>query len=290
MLLVGRGGGAASTGRHVVYPKRHADDEPVPDAARPHGRAPGDRSATARAESSTSREADGCQLSAVSLLLEVIVQSVADARAAAAGGADRLEVVRSIRLGGLTPPLSLVHAIQDVTPLPLRVMVRGNAGFATTAGESLELSRAAAGFAAAGVDGLVVGFARNGLPAIDDVARVLEAAPGVNVTFHRAFDQLQAPLDAIEAISSLPQIDRILTGGGEGTALERSTRLSALTERAAGRLLIIAGGGVDQDALLTFAATGCVREAHVGRAAREGSRSDRPGVREPRASAAPDCR
>ncbi len=205
-------------------------------------------------------------------MLEVIVQSVADARAAAAGGADRLEVVRSIRLGGLTPPLSLVHAIRDVTLLPLRVMVRGNDGFATTAGESLELSRAAAGFAAAGVDGLVVGFARNGLPAIDDVARVVEAAaPGVNVTFHRAFDQLQAPLEAIETISSLPQIDRILTGGGEGTALERSTRLSALTERAAGRLLIIAGGGVDQDALLTFAATGCVREAHVGRAAREGA-------------------
>jgi len=205
------------------------------------------------------------------LLLEVIVQTVADARAAAAGGADRLEVVRSIHLGGLTPPLSLVHAIQEATPLPLRVMVRGNAGFETTPGESLELSRAAARFAAAGVDGLVVGFARNGQPDIDDVARVLEAADGVNVTFHRAFDNLDTPLDAIEVISTLPQIDRILTSGGEGTALERSTRLRALTERAAGRLIIIAGGGVDQDALLAFVATGCVREAHVGRAAREGA-------------------
>jgi copper homeostasis protein len=205
------------------------------------------------------------------LLLEVIVQTVADARAAAAGGADRLEVIRSIRLGGLTPPLTLVRAIQDVTPLPLRVMVRGNAGFATAAGELLELSRAVAGFASAGVDGLVAGFARNGQPDMDAMARLLEGAPGVNVTFHRAFDQLPMPLEAIDAISSLRQIDRILTDGGGGTALERSTRLSALTERAAGRLLIIAGGGVDQDALLTFAATGCVREAHVGRAAREGS-------------------
>ncbi len=38
---------ASKPGRHVVYPKRHADDEPVPDAARPHGRAGRRRSATA---------------------------------------------------------------------------------------------------------------------------------------------------------------------------------------------------------------------------------------------------
>ena len=35
----------------------------------------------------------------MSLLLEVIVQTEADARAAAEGGADRLEVVRAIRDG-----------------------------------------------------------------------------------------------------------------------------------------------------------------------------------------------
>jgi copper homeostasis protein len=39
------------------------------------------------------------------MLLEVIVLSVEDARAAEEGGADRLEVVRDIHLGGLTPPL-----------------------------------------------------------------------------------------------------------------------------------------------------------------------------------------
>src|SRR5262245_44731088 len=63
------------------------------------------------------------------MLLEVIVQSLDDARAALAGGADRLEVVRAIEDGGLTPPIELVHEIAAHVGLPLRVMVRENAGY-----------------------------------------------------------------------------------------------------------------------------------------------------------------
>jgi copper homeostasis protein len=70
------------------------------------------------------------------MLLEVIVLSVDDARTATEGGADRLEVVRDIRQGGLTPPLALVRAIQRETHLPLRVMVRENAGYDTEASNS----------------------------------------------------------------------------------------------------------------------------------------------------------
>jgi copper homeostasis protein len=212
----------------------------------------------------------------LTLLLEVIVQTVADARAATEGGADRLEVVRDIHAGGLTPPISLVRAIKDVTALPLRVMVRENAGFSTTATELVALQQSASDLASIGVDGLVLGFERDGEPALDDAARVLEAASGVRATFHRAFERLRAPEEAIDAILRLPQFDRILTSGGDGTVLERSARLSALTARAGNRLRIIAGGGVDEEALATFAATACVSEAHVGRAAREGGAADGP--------------
>src|SRR5919198_1527732 len=86
-------------------------------------------------------------LATMPLLLEVIVQSVADARAAARGGADRLEVVR--------------------------VMVRENAGFSTNEDEIPILRDAVATFAADGVDGVVLGFARGCEPAIDDTVRAL---------------------------------------------------------------------------------------------------------------------
>ena len=69
-------------------------------------------------------------------LLEVIVQTLADAREAARGGADRLEVVRALEDGGLTPPLALVQEIAAEVSLPLRVMVRENAGYSTDASAS----------------------------------------------------------------------------------------------------------------------------------------------------------
>jgi len=210
------------------------------------------------------------------LLLEIIVQSEADARAAADGGADRLEVVRAIHEGGLTPPVALVRAIARATPLPLRVIVRENAGYATDGSELPVLRRAAAEFAAAGVDGLVIGFVRAGEAAIDDVARVLDAAPGVRATFHRAFDSTGDPLRAIDALAGIAQIDRILTDGGTGLPAERCERLRAYAARAAGRLTVIAGSGVNDEALAVFARSGCVREVHVGRAAREGGNPDGP--------------
>jgi copper homeostasis protein len=211
-----------------------------------------------------------------SILLEVIVLSVADAREAARGGADRLEVVRDIRLGGLTPSLSLVRAIAKETSLPLRVMVRENGGYGTNQEEMPALRRAAREFAAEGVDGLVIGFAGDGLPALDDVRGVLEAASGVPATFHRAFDQLKDPLEAIDRLAAFDQIDRILTDGGGGSADSRCERLRQYVARAAGRIEIIAGGGVDEEAFALFARTRCVREIHVGRIAREGSNQAAP--------------
>ena len=57
-------------------------------------------------------------------LLEVIVSSVEDALEAEQGGAGRLEVVRSLEVGGLTPSLELVRQICQRVKIPLRVMLR----------------------------------------------------------------------------------------------------------------------------------------------------------------------
>ena len=202
------------------------------------------------------------------ILLEVIVSTVADACEAAKGGADRLEVVRDIARGGLTPPLELVRAIAAETRLPLRVMVRENDGFETNGAELEALRRAAADFAAAGIDGIVLGFARDGRPLLDDVRRVVDAAPATPVTYHRAFDTLRDPVRAIGQLSAIPQLDRILTDGGQGSHAARCDRLRRLSAAAGKRMTIIAGSNVDEAMLSVIAATGCVREVHVGRAAR----------------------
>jgi len=209
--------------------------------------------------------------------LEVIVQSVADAEEAEAGGADRLEVVREIERDGLTPPLDLVRSIIGATSLPLRVMVRESDGFGTTRPKELiALQRAFADLADLGVHGAVVGFAREGALDLDLIASVLSVAPGLRVTLHRAFDSVHDPESAIDAALAFPQIDRILTSGGNGDWAERCERMTAWERRAGPRITILPGGGVDEQALQVLAACPAITEAHVGKAAREPQVSTAP--------------
>jgi copper homeostasis protein len=204
------------------------------------------------------------------------VQTVDDARAATEGGGDRLEVVRSMREGGLTPALPVVEAIKRATPLPLRVMVRENAGFETSDAE-IEILRAAAwNFAKLGVDGLVVGFARSGELSLPEFSAVIDAAPGIPVTFHRAFDSLTNQAGAIDTLCTIRRVDAILTSGGEGSIPDRCARLRQFVERAASRLTIIAGGGVDPETFRALVRDGAVSWIHVGRAAREGTDPEGP--------------
>jgi len=152
-------------------------------------------------------------------------------------------------------------------------MLRENGGFTLLDAEIDTCRRAAAAFAALGVDGLVVGFETGGRPVMHDVACVIEDAPDLPVTFHRAFDRLDDPLGAIETIAALSQIDHILTSGGEGSAEARAARLCGYADKA-GRVRIIAGGGVDEALLSRLLDGGIVQEAHIGRSARRGGLPD----------------
>ena len=64
------------------------------------------------------------------------------------------------------------------------------------------------------------------------------------MTFHKAFDQVRRPLDALERLIELG-VDRVLTSGGRPTALEGVENLAALVTRANGRLVVMAGGRLD---------------------------------------------
>lgn len=203
------------------------------------------------------------------LILEIIVCSVEDAVEAARGGADRLEVALDMGRQGLTPPLIMVRDIQRAVRLPLRVMVRETDDFlCDRPGELERLRESARELDALGVDGLVLGFARDGRIDEAALASVLSAAPRTRATFHRAFDATLDPLAALETLKRHPQVDRVLTGGGDGGWPERCARLAALALRAHPQIIVLAGGGVDASAIGRIARTSPLTEAHVGSAAR----------------------
>jgi copper homeostasis protein len=203
------------------------------------------------------------------MYLEIIVCSVADAVEAARGGADRLEVARDMDRQGLTPPIAMVREIMREVRLPLRVMVRETDDFqCDRPGELERLRDSARALAALGVDGLVLGFERDG--AIDERAleAVIRDASQTGVTFHRAFDAVLDPLAALETLKRYPQIDRVLTGGGAGPWTDRCARLARLAEQAQPGITVLPGGGVDGDAIEAIARTSLLTEVHVGSAAR----------------------
>jgi copper homeostasis protein len=202
------------------------------------------------------------------VLLEVIAETVEDAREAEQGGAGRIELVRDLSRGGLTPPPGLVESVVRAVRIPVRVMVRESEPFELVdrGGEIPRLQAAARSAIDCGAAGLVLGFLREGAVDIETVREVLDSLTAA-VTFHRAFDDADRQIEAVAALSVEPRVDRVLTSGGAGDWPVRLARLSVLRQALPPGLLALPGGGVDERALRDLARAGFL-EAHVGRAAR----------------------
>ena len=202
-------------------------------------------------------------------LLEVIVCSVAEAIEAERGGAGRLEIIRDLQQGGLTPSIDLVRDIKQAAELPVRVMLRESPTYRTNDPDEVDrLCRAADTFASLDVDGFVLGFLNDGEVDVELTQRVLACAPHTRATFHHAFEDAKDKLRALADIKRLPQVDRILSHGGTNQLTSRVQRLAEYAHAAAPELTILAGGCIDAKAIEGIQRATRIREFHVGRAAR----------------------
>lgn len=201
--------------------------------------------------------------------LEVIVTSVEEALEAEAGGADRLELVRDLASGGLTPEQDLVEAVLKAVAVPVRVMLRESPAMTVESPLELEtLRKQAAAFSQLPVDGLVMGFIKRNEVDIGALKAITDAAPAARFTFHRAFDELENPFAALDVLMGFKQIDRILTVGGSDDWLLRKARLIDWQRAAGTAITILVGVGICPAVLLDAGNTPELREVHVGRAAR----------------------
>ena len=78
--------------------------------------------------------------------------------------------------------------------------------------------------------------------------QLMEAADGMSVTLHRAFDVCRDPKEALEQAVSLG-MNTILTSGQQNSAVKGAELLAELQRQAAGRIRIQAGGGICADAI-----------------------------------------
>jgi copper homeostasis protein len=203
------------------------------------------------------------------LALEVIATSLQDAIEAERGGATRLELVRELDRGGLTPPLQLVRDVIAAVQIPVRVMVREREGYGLEGPDELQqLRRSARELGALHIDGLVLGFVRGRSADLETTIEVLAAAPSVPATFHHAFDDLRDPIEAVSALKSCRRIDYVLTRGCETTPERRAAWLRTLACAGRPEISVMVGGGVNASVIRALRREPSIAAFHVGRAAR----------------------
>lgn len=176
---------------------------------------------------------------------EACVESASEAREAAAWGANRVELCVDLAHDGCTPPLALaIECLASVT-IPVIAMVRPRAGsFVYTNAEIDAMCAAMRDLGAVGA----AGFATGALTPDGDIdlaatTRLVAAAGVLPVTFHRAFDRVPNADDGLDTLVGLG-VRRVLTSGGAASAEKGIDALRRLTARAAGRLEIVAAGGI----------------------------------------------
>ncbi|KAL1529415.1 hypothetical protein AB1Y20_000364 [Prymnesium parvum] len=180
--------------------------------------------------------------------LEVCVDSVASARAAKRGGASRLEVCDSLVEGGTSPSVGLVRTIaQCGIGLPMHVMVRPRGGdFLYTQDEIDVMCADIRVLREIGASGIVLGVLdQDGKVDEPRLRHLVRLAAPLPVTFHRAIDVSASPCEAVRACLRCG-VARVLTSGGAPSAEEGLQTLQQMVSIAAGRMILAAGGGVNE--------------------------------------------
>ena len=188
-------------------------------------------------------------------ILEITVDSLASARAAVSGGADRLELCSALAIGGLTPYRELLCQIRRESNIAVRCLIRPRAGdFLYTAEEIEMMAFQIAELRALGADGFVIGcLDADGNLDINAMEPLLKAAEGTGVTLHRCIDVSRDPVKTYLAAGKVG-IDTVLTSGAAGTCLAGMETIGNMLDhrdRCGGPEVLI-GCGVNASVITAF--------------------------------------
>ena len=198
------------------------------------------------------------------LLIEACVDTTQSAIAAQNGGADRIELCDNLADGGTTPSHGMTAMCLEHLTIPVFPIVRPRGGSFVYGDDDVEVMRRDVKHARwLGAHGVVIG-ALTPEGDIDEraVGVLQDAARDIPVTFHRAFDVCRDPVSALDTLIRLG-VQRVLTSGQRATALEGREGIAAARRQAEGRIVILAGGGIDETNAATIVRDTGVTELHV---------------------------
>lgn len=196
--------------------------------------------------------------------IEIAANSLASALSAFRAGADRIELCSNLELGGTTPGPGSLIASREKLNIPIHVLIRPRAGdFVYQSSEIEEMKRTIQFCREIKIEGIVMGFLTpEGKVDRDLTLQMADHAQGMDLTFHRAFDQVIDQEEALETIIDLG-FDRILTSGGMPTVPEGIRQIANLIRQADERIIVMPGGGINNFNFKDVAEHTGAREFHM---------------------------
>lgn len=197
------------------------------------------------------------------LLFEVCANGIQSAINAQEAGADRIELCENLEVGGVTPRIEIIQEAKEKISIPMHVLIRPRAGDFFYSEKEYELMLAGIQTCKRlNVDGIVTGMLNPDLSIDKDRCNeLINLAHPLPVTFHRAFDVVRDPFQALEELIAL-RFDRILTSGQQEDAGKGAPLISRLVNQARNRISILAGGGITEENIVLIIQQSGANEFH----------------------------
>lgn len=204
------------------------------------------------------------------MIKEFCAENYTDIPKAIQAGVGRIELCDNLAVGGTTPSMGVIEevlAFAGEKHIPVMTMIRPRGGdFVYNDIELKIMENDLIHAKNAGTDGVVFGcLTENNEVDEEALEMLLGNSAGLMTTFHMAFDELSKE-DQFKTIDWFARlgIDRILTHGGPASATidETLPHLKELIDYAAGRIIILPGGGITAENAERIAQTLGVNELH----------------------------
>ncbi len=184
------------------------------------------------------------------MIKEACVESLIDALEAEKRGANRIELCDNLSQGGTTPSYGTIKIALSTLKIPVFPIIRPRGGdFCYTPAEIEVIKEDIKVCKSLGAKGVVLGLlTKDKKIDFEVLSQLVELAKPMEVTFHKAIDELEDPTLVIDELINIG-VKRILSSGTKPTALEGKDMLNKMIEKAGDRLTIVVAGKVTKEIL-----------------------------------------
>lgn len=178
-------------------------------------------------------------------MIEIIACTLEDALNIEKYGGERIELVSALSEGGLTPSYALIERVIKEVEIPVNVMIRPHSNSFMYSSEELEIMKKDILIAKKlKANGVVLGVLNNKNEIHEEALNfLLEACDCMEVTFHKAIDEVPDIINAVKILDKYPQIKNILSSGGRGNITDNIDIIKCMIENC-GHIDILVGGGL----------------------------------------------